>query len=204
MMDELDLLKSDWNKQDNFPKIDRSEIRMMLHRKSSSIVKWICIISCIEFGLGIIFNLLFDYYTEDKDDSMLDNSSYIAYYIILGVFIYFFFRQYRKIKNYKDTKTLTADILRSRKLVKTYVYLNLGLILIEAARGFVAGFTKSTAATQWQHIPRWFEITMIAILLIIVLSLFFGFVWAFYYFVYLRLTKKLKKNYDELVKLEEE
>ena len=44
-MDELELLKKDWQKDDaNYPKLTFDEIYKMLLKKSSSIVKWIFII----------------------------------------------------------------------------------------------------------------------------------------------------------------
>ena len=49
-MDELDLLKKDWKKQEgNYPKLSYDEIYKMIWKKSSSIVKWIFVISIIEF-----------------------------------------------------------------------------------------------------------------------------------------------------------
>ena len=45
-MKELDLLKKDWKKNsDSFEQISEKEIYKMIHKKSSSIVKWILIIS---------------------------------------------------------------------------------------------------------------------------------------------------------------
>ena len=40
-MKELDLLKKDWQKSDNsFEQVSEIEIYKMIHKKSSSIVKW--------------------------------------------------------------------------------------------------------------------------------------------------------------------
>lgn len=51
-MDELELLKKDWQKDDNnYPKKSYNEIYKMILKKSSSIVKWIFIISILEFIL---------------------------------------------------------------------------------------------------------------------------------------------------------
>ena len=48
-MKELDLLKKDWQKSDNsFEQVSEIEIYKMIHKKSSSIVKWILIISILE------------------------------------------------------------------------------------------------------------------------------------------------------------
>ena len=57
-MDELDILKQNWKRNaENFPKFSEQDIYAMLHKKSSSIVKWILIISVLEFvfWLGISF-----------------------------------------------------------------------------------------------------------------------------------------------------
>ena len=50
-MDELELLKKDWKKDHtDFPKLSYNEIYKMILKKSSSIVKWIFIISLLEFA----------------------------------------------------------------------------------------------------------------------------------------------------------
>ena len=54
-MEGLDLLKKEWNKESNFPKITESEIYKMIHKKSSSIVKWIFIISILLFPLLFVY-----------------------------------------------------------------------------------------------------------------------------------------------------
>ena len=56
-MKELDLLKKDWNKQNtDFPKLSYDDIYKLIHKKSSSIVKWILIICIAEliFWTGFI------------------------------------------------------------------------------------------------------------------------------------------------------
>ena len=63
-MDELELLKNDWQKDNaNYPKLTYDEIYKMLLKKSSSIVKWIFIISILEF----IFWALISYMLKDAD-----------------------------------------------------------------------------------------------------------------------------------------
>ena len=49
MMDELELLKKDWQKKDaNIPQLSYNDIYEMIWKKSSSIVKWILIISILD------------------------------------------------------------------------------------------------------------------------------------------------------------
>ena len=60
-MEELDLLKKAWQKDTHsFEQVTEVEIYKMLHRKSSSIVKWILVISLLEFGLWALVNLAFN------------------------------------------------------------------------------------------------------------------------------------------------
>ena len=56
-MDELELLKKDWQENQKFPKLSKQEIYVLLHKKSSSIVKWIFILSLIEFSFWTILGL---------------------------------------------------------------------------------------------------------------------------------------------------
>ena len=51
-MEELDLLKKHWNKEEvSFEQVSEKQIYKMIHKSSSSIVKWIFIISILEFLL---------------------------------------------------------------------------------------------------------------------------------------------------------
>jgi hypothetical protein len=53
-MDELEILKKDWKKSENtFDQVSETEIYGMLHKRSSSLVKWILIISIIEFKIEL-------------------------------------------------------------------------------------------------------------------------------------------------------
>ena len=60
-MDGLDILKKDWNKENQtYDQVSEFDIYKMLHKNSSSTVKWILIIGIIEFmlwtGIGFFFN----------------------------------------------------------------------------------------------------------------------------------------------------
>lgn len=53
MTDELEILKSDWKKRHTeLPKLSYNEIYKMLFKKSTTIVKWIFIISIAELLFG--------------------------------------------------------------------------------------------------------------------------------------------------------
>ena len=68
-MEELDLLKRAWRKDDHsFSQLSETEIYKMLHQQSSSIVKWILIISLIEF---IFWNIITFAFSDDKYQAKL-------------------------------------------------------------------------------------------------------------------------------------
>ena len=68
-MKELDLLKKDWKKNENsFEQVSEKEIYKMIHKKSSSIVKWILIISILEFT---ILNLIGFLIPDEKREELI-------------------------------------------------------------------------------------------------------------------------------------
>ena len=76
-MDELELLKKDWKKNDDtkYPKLSYNDIYKMILKKSSSIVKWIFIISLLEFALWTIISFAFKNteYNKRFDDYHAEN-----------------------------------------------------------------------------------------------------------------------------------
>ena len=60
-MDELELLKKDWQKDESsYPQLTYNELYKMILKKSSSIVKWIFIISILEFVFWIFISICFE------------------------------------------------------------------------------------------------------------------------------------------------
>ena len=134
-MKELDLLKKDWKKNaDSFIQISESEIYKMIHKKSSSIVKWIFIVSIIELGLGLVLGLILSFTKYDeKNVELIKHLGVYGYYITATVllyavilyFIFKFYTMYRKIAVDDNTKKLISTILKTRKVVKQYIAFNL-------------------------------------------------------------------------------
>ena len=100
-MDELEILKKDWKKNENaFDQVTEKEIYGMLHKRSSSIVKWILIISVLELLLwsGITFLTADEEYFKTLEmyhlDTIMPIISVINYGVIL-FFIYLFFKNYK-------------------------------------------------------------------------------------------------------------
>ena len=136
-MKELERLKKDWNKNQNFPELSKEEIYKFLHKKSSSIVKWIFIISLLEFGFWLMIGLAtknneaqqrFDSY--NVDDIMIPLM--VTGYVILIYFFVIFYKNYKEISNTDSTKSLMQKILKTRKTVKHYVIFNLVFLFISS------------------------------------------------------------------------
>jgi hypothetical protein len=74
-MKELDLLK-DWQKnKDSFEQVSEIEIYRMIHKKSSSIVKWILIISIMEVLLWTSLNMIFN--ADDLEN--INNNGFVSF-----------------------------------------------------------------------------------------------------------------------------
>lgn len=205
-MDELDFLKQHWQKDQEFPKINKEQIQTMLYKSSSSLVKWIFIISVIELIVGITLNVFLYFKVDEQQDNALDifsNIIDVLSYIVIIYFIYAFFRSYRKIKNTNNTKDLLSDILNTRKTVGYYIKFNIYLIIF--------AISISSLSLIWEEDIMNRSISH-NILFFTLLTIFMaGFGWLiiklvklYYKAIYIRLIKKLDKNYEDLIKLEEE
>lgn len=211
-MEGLDLLKKDWQKERNFPKITESEIYTMIHKKSSSIVKWIFVISVLEILFWVGLSILF---SDDRQKEMVKmyhldlfmNISTVIHWLILVIFIFLFYRNFRNISNTSSTKSLMNSILKVRKIVQYYVWYNLvvGLLIfvviwisaLQYDENLNTIFQKATDSGTKAGIWVGMVIT-----LIIVAILMFGILWLFYRIIYGILLKRLYKNYKELEKIE--
>ena len=203
-MNELDLLKKHWNANHNFPKISKDEIRQMIHKKSSSIVMWIFIISVIEFLLlNIAGFFLFTEDSELKENNsplflfIVNNIDYLSGIISL-VFIILFYTKYRKICVADNTKKLMKQILQTKKTVNYYIAINISLIVILSIFAIISILSMDTDPSH-----GWKFYAFITSLFTLVFVIFFGIIWLYYRVVYGILIKRLMKNYSELEKIED-
>ena len=205
-MEELDLLKKDWQKNENsFEQVSEMEIYTMLHKKSSSIVKWILIISILEVLLWTGISLLFntdDYLKEMHGEYYIEYIKFLTVfnYVIVAVFIFIFYKNYKNISTITSTKQLMNDILKTRKTVKYYVWYNLGMIVLSMIMGFVLAFSLNPKVHELTLNTKVFTLTIL--LCGTFLLLFVGLFWLFYRLIYGILLKKLYRNYHELKKID--
>ena len=203
-MDELDLLKKHWNANQNFPKVSKDEISEMMHKKSSSIVLWIFIISIIEFlGLNLASFFLFKEDSELNNinspifECIVNNIDYLSGLISL-IFIVVFYVKYRKICVVDNTKNLMRQILQTKKMVNYYIGINISIISILSLYVAISVLSLDTDPSHgWKY-----YLFIIGIFLFLFL-IFFGIVWLYYRLVYGILIKRLMKNYQELEKIED-
>lgn len=212
-MDELDLLKKHWNKgEDSFQQVSEKQIYKMIHKNSSSIVKWIFIISILEFLLWSFLSFCmkdgevmqqFDAYHVDHIMTPL----MVVGYIGLAYFFFQFYMNYRKITATDNVKKLINTILSTRKRVNQYVWFNIFYAILSVITVLIIQFNYD------QRLIDLFETSansnkamliygIYTALTIVFLSVFVGCIWLFYRLVYGFLLKRLYKNYEELKKID--
>jgi hypothetical protein len=227
MNEELDIdrLKKSWKEQDDSKQnYSQEELALMLNKKSSNNVKYIVIISIIEF---IIFLLSFFFMATDKN-AMIQNLDvkaqeiYIRNYQISRFFIYmnvvislgfvfYFYRCYKKINLLYSTKDLIRNILKFRKSVNWFIIINVFLGLMSL---FLTGFyefmygVKTGSGLNFDdilpiekiHTP--FSSPGYVFLFIIICIFLILLIIIYYLLIYGILLRKLKMNLKELQKLE--
>lgn len=211
-MDELDFLKQHWNSSSSPIEertMSKNDIYAMLRKNSSSILKTLFYISIFEFvlfsGLSIL-PLLFPSYQQHLKDGYFPNS--ITYLItgisllVIIVFVFLLHKSYKSISVTDHAKKLMENILKTIKTVNYYVIYNLVLAFLIMIFGLyqkthnnneIADKITHFTTTEWYLFIGTMVLTTLGFLLLI---------WGFYKLLYGRLIKRLKSNYNELLKLE--
>jgi hypothetical protein len=200
-MEQLEKLKDIWkNQEESSIKFTKDDIYNMVHKKSSSIVKWILIISILEFVLPNIFILFTDFNSTKEVYQNYGLSNIMIFYttihivIIIG-FIYFFYKNYKNISADSSVKSLLHDILKTRSTVKYYIYYNLIMAAIIGLHVFYIVFNSDQFMNKLPENANIITIWFIAVIIFTVVL--FGF-WCFYRIIYGFLLRKLKNNYTNL------
>lgn len=204
-MDKLENLKDLWqNQPETGLNYTKEDIHKMVKKKSTSIVKWILIISIIEFLLPYVLILFTDLETPSRIseeyglNDLTQNYTVVHIIIILG-FIYVFYKNYRNISADDSVKNLLSDILKTRKTVKYYIYYNLVMMGILGLHFFYIIMNSETFISK---LPDNANITVLWVTAILLWGLFILLVWGFYRIIYGIFLKKLQRNYKELRKRE--
>lgn len=214
-MDELELLKKDWQKKEaHLPQLSFDEIHNMIWKKSSSIVKWILIISVLEFTLPHLLYLIPSFQDNMEIYNKLGLRNFmiglsIVSYSVAFYFIFQFYSRYKEISVLDDSKNLMHKIIRTRRTVKHYIIYSLSMILVIVMMMIVGVYLNDDIVSSLQGIresvndvsPEKLKISIMIGMAImgVLLTLFMG---GIYFLLYGLLLRKLKRNYNELKKLE--
>lgn len=216
-MDELELLKKDWETSSkNYREFNKEELYKLIYKRSSSIVKWIFIISLLEFGFWTLISLGFNG-SEDLKKIQSYDVNYILYpltilgYVVLIYFFYVFYKNYKTISATDNTKMLMERILKTRRTVRHYVIFNLVFMYISIVIGVYIELTNNP---EVQILLNRIEsegdgnITVFYLIVvglsIVAMALVSAVLIGFYYLIYGLLLKRLKSNYKDLKELETE
>jgi hypothetical protein len=195
-MDELDKLKSHWkNSQETFPKVSESQIYAMLHKRSSSIVKWIIIISIIELCFWSTFTIGGSFI--NTAGQQMPNLITILDYVnllVLILFVVLFYVSYRKISAVRPVKELLQNIITTRRIVHTYMIYIISVMTISMALVLFA-YNKEHRDDPNSMAKLGYEIIAAVVMI--------GIVILIYNLLYGRLLRKLNKNYKELEKMQD-
>ncbi|MFS4416808.1 hypothetical protein [Maribacter sp. 2307ULW6-5] len=217
MTDELELLKRDWQKKDaQLPKLSYTELRNLIWKRSSSIVKWIWVISILEFSLPHLLYLL-PSVRNGEGLKMYDNMGIgtpllvisIVYYVVALYFIVQFYRRFKEISVLDNSKKLMRNIINTRRTVKHYIVFSLSTIVVSIlvilfgfyiTDDFSAAMPNMAASLQKLD-PQKIKVTLMVSIGAFGLILL-AVVGTIYFLLYGLLLRKLKKNYAELRSME--
>jgi len=210
-MEELDLLKKDWKKSENsFQQVSENQIYKMIHKSSSSVVKWIMIIGIVEFLFWIGINFISnsdDYFKKLEAGNILFYMKIVTYvnYSVILFFIYLFYKNFIAISTTDSTKILMKNILRTRKTVNSYVWYNLIIVFLSFVTGMLlAYFCNPELAPLKDKIEHGGTALALGFIggSLFILAILIGLVWLFYKLLYGFLMRKLNRNYQELKKID--
>ncbi|MBR9855941.1 MAG: hypothetical protein GYB37_15440 [Algicola sp.] len=213
MLDELELLKKDWQKREaNLPKLSYEQIYPMIKKKSSSIVKWIFYISIIEFVFWAGINIIFSgpETMEELKAMHIHKVIMVLNAINYGIILYFifkFYNNYKKISFTDSSRNLMKTILKVKRTVTQYVWFNLIIfttyliinmygVLIYGPEGkkiIEAASQDGNTLTFWAMVIG-ISVVFTAVILFLI--------WLFYKLLYGILLKRLRRNYNDLKRLE--
>ena len=212
MTEELDLLKKAWKKDPHvYEQVTENQIYKMIHKRSSSIVKWILMISIAEFLLWSVIGLFFvdENYLKTLEmyhiDTLFKVISVLNYAVVI-FFIFMFYKNFKTISTTDTVKKLMNSIIKTRKTVQYYIWYNLGMfafifIIVVISQIIYDPNINSLIDSTKDVNPQVFWI-IIGLTYFVLFALTFGLFWLFYRLIYGFLMKRLHKNFEELKKID--
>jgi hypothetical protein len=212
MTEELEILKKAWKKDaDSFVQVTENQIYDMIHKRSSSIVKWILVISIVEL---LIWSAISLFYVDDSYmktvklyhlETLFQIVSFINYGVVL-FFIYSFYKNFKTISTTETIRNLMKSIIKTRKAVQYYIWYNLGMfslifiVVVISQLIYDPNLNQIIEQTK-DSFPQSFWI-IIGLTYIALFAITLGLFWLFYRLIYGFLMKRLYHNYEELKKMD--
>ena len=212
-MKELELFKKDWKaKESGFPKLKQEALYALIWKRSSSIVKWLYYISIAEFVFWTALSILTKSAEQEEIIESMRLSTFISVltvvnYSVLVYFIVLFYKNYKLVSYQSSVKELIQSILKVKKTVSQYVWFNLSMLAVATLGSLIGSILYGPESEVILEMAHQRENTfifwgIIGLIVVVVIALAIGFLLLFYRLLYGILLKKLKRNYKELVKLE--
>ncbi|MFT4839004.1 MAG: hypothetical protein ACJAWA_001541 [Nonlabens sp.] len=212
-MDQLDILKQNWQSQtSDSPRFTKDQLTGLLARKSSGIVKWLFIIAMIEFAVFIVLGLVSHFANQETNViEMMGEPFYygstIFHYLIIIIFICLFYSNYKNISTSQPTRSLMNNILKTRHTMKWYIWYNLIYMMVAGMITTAIVIPKDPNVTKLLASPKMvgnetlfyfmaLGASFVAFLIICVTM------YLIYQLIYGILLRKLKRNYNELKRME--
>lgn len=128
-------------------------------------------------------------------------------YSIMVYFFCKFYVNYKKITTTDKVKNLMSNILKTRKTVSNYIFVKITFVVMLFILLFILYFNNEPHIINSRHLAEQQGKTVIIYIVYFAIVTIFiavaaAFVWLFYKIIYGMLLKRLKKNYDELKKID--
>ncbi len=207
-MNELEDLKKHWKAQKFERQFSKEELYSMLKQRSKNAVQWILYLSIAEFVFYLIFPVLvpnsFEYYNYYKGLNLYGFAVGLTVlsYTFLMYYIFVFYKNYTKINVSDSVNGLLNSVLQSRKAITQYIAINLSMLflfLLIVVQRIVMDPSKMEELATHNIDPNLLLFSLLASF--VVFLLIFA---LFYYLVYGRFIRRLKKNAIELNQLIQE
>lgn len=212
-MDQLDILKKSWQSQtDDSPRFDKSQLTGLLAKRSTGIVKWLFYIAMIEFAVFILLGIGSHFYNQDYNTIEMMGAPFyygstILHYVVIIGFIYLFYKNYQNISTEQPTRKLMNNILKTRRTMKWYIWYNLIFMMVLGMISAVIIIPKDPQMTELM--AKASENGNETAIYLLILGVFFVvflvicvIMFLIYLLIYGILLNKLKRNYNELKRME--
>ncbi len=218
---DIDDLKSVWQNQKVEDAYQQSDIEAMLNTKSRNYVKYLLWISLLEF---FIFITLLIYSLVSKDDHVnfreilsrlhLQNQNEILHtmdkiYLVIkilslsltGIFVYLFYKSYRKISVEDNLKQFILRIISFKRKVNAFIIINVILLVV-----YIVSFSIYLSIVMGEQSVQLSETTKLGFIIGIIVALLLSILLIILYYkiFYGILLKRLSKNLEQLRLIETE